>query len=104
MSLTIQDQPATINLVDEGRYRIMIGSDVYLPRWSRSDIVFAVSELSRFVSMANHVLSLVDLPLTSWLCCMVQPFRGDPSNRPLLHFQVLLLRLNSALPLLWFMR
>ena len=35
---------------DHERYRALIGSLVYVSAWSRPDIAFALSELSRFVA------------------------------------------------------
>jgi hypothetical protein len=40
---------------DHALYRNMVGSMLYLACWSRPDIAFAVSELSRFVSKPSQV-------------------------------------------------
>jgi hypothetical protein len=49
--LTIQDQPATVNLEDPGQERFggMVGSLLYLASWTRPNIAFLISELSSFV-------------------------------------------------------
>ena len=39
-----------MNTADQEHYRGMVGSHLYLASWTRPDFVFAVSELSRFVS------------------------------------------------------
>ena len=48
--LTEQSDTSFLSDADHAIYRNMVGSMLYLACWSRPDIAFAVSELSRFVS------------------------------------------------------
>jgi hypothetical protein len=48
--LSTKDQPEKVNPETQGIYREMVGSLLYISSWTRPDIAYAVSELSRFVS------------------------------------------------------
>ena len=51
---SIDDTSMKLTVEDQALYRNMIGSILYLSCWSRPDIAYAVSELSRFVSSPTH--------------------------------------------------
>jgi hypothetical protein len=48
--LSTSQQPKEVNEDDQTLYRAMVGSLLYVASWTRVDIAWAVSELSRFVS------------------------------------------------------
>ena len=47
--LSAKEMGNALSPEDHERYRALIGSLVYVSAWSRPDIAFALSELSRFV-------------------------------------------------------
>ena len=49
------DQPGHINGAVQSLYREMVGSLLFIASWTRPDIAFAVSELSRFISNPGPV-------------------------------------------------
>jgi hypothetical protein len=53
--LTNSSQPSTLFPDDCSVYRAMVGSLLYVAQWTRPDISFSVSELSRFVSNPGKV-------------------------------------------------
>jgi hypothetical protein len=53
--LSLQDGKAKLSAEEHVQYSNMVGSLLYLACWSRPDIAFAVSELSRFVSSQAQV-------------------------------------------------
>jgi hypothetical protein len=53
--LSTSDQPTDANPAAQELYRAMVGSLLYIASWTRVDIAFAVSELSRFVSNPGKV-------------------------------------------------
>ena len=86
--LTVQDQPEVPNSTAQELYPVyrgMIGSLLYLASWTRPDMAFAVSELSRFVSnpgkphleAANRVFRYLKKTLSLGLV-----YRSSPSEMP----------------------
>jgi hypothetical protein len=61
--LSAQNSGEKLTADDQALYRNMVGSLLYLAFWSRPDISFAVSELSRFVSAPgqNHMQAVKHL-------------------------------------------
>jgi hypothetical protein len=53
--LSVKDQPGHINGAVQSLYREMVGSLLFIASWTRPDIAFAVSELSRFISNPGSV-------------------------------------------------
>ena len=83
--LTVQDQPEVPNSTAQELYRGMVGSLLYLASWTRPDIAFIVSKLSRVVSYpgkphleaAKHVFRYLKKTLSLGLVC-----RSSPSETP----------------------
>ena len=83
--LTAQDQPEIADSTAQELYRGMVGSLLYLASWTRPDISFAVSELSRFVSnpgkphleAAKRVFRYLKKTITLGLV-----YRSSPSEMP----------------------
>ena len=61
--LSVQNAGEKLSSDEHAQYRNMVGSLLYLACWSRPDIAFAVSELSRFVSAPgqNHMQAVKHL-------------------------------------------
>ena len=53
--LSSQEKGDALSNEDKSSYRVIVGSLLYLSCWTRPDIAFAVSELSRFVSDPGQV-------------------------------------------------
>lgn len=53
--LSVKDQPIHADPAVHALYREMVGSLLYIASWTRPDIAFAVSELSRFVSNPGQI-------------------------------------------------
>jgi hypothetical protein len=53
--LSTIDRGEELSTQDKSQYRVIVGSLLYLACWTRPDIAFAVSELSRFVSDPGSV-------------------------------------------------
>ena len=53
--LSTLDRGEELSTQDKSQYLVIVGSLLYLACWTRPDIAFAVSELSRFVSDPGSV-------------------------------------------------
>jgi len=53
--LSAKDQPDHVDSTMQSIYREMVGSLLFIASWTRPDIAFAVSELSRFISNPGSV-------------------------------------------------
>ena len=53
--LSVKDQPDHVDSTMQSLYREMVGSLLFIASWTRPDIAFAVSELSRFISNPGSV-------------------------------------------------
>jgi hypothetical protein len=57
--LSVSEKGKDLSVSEKAAYRVLVGSLLYLACWTRPDISFAVSELSRFVADPgqNHMLA-----------------------------------------------